>query len=141
VPHQEINASANEALECVLVRSDNEAVVVNLDIDPAEKPEQVLWIDRSIKAKVNSRSGWRWVRFLFLLIIALSTKKPFSSVLATLAQPPRKCFLNFEQAQEERHDRPDRHITTSFAFNLVHYLRCTGSDVVVHRNKDPRPRT
>jgi len=45
VPHQEINASANETLECVLVRSDNEAVVINLDIDPIEKPEQVLWVD------------------------------------------------------------------------------------------------
>ena len=45
VPHQEINASRDEALECVLVRSDNEAVVVNLDIEPVEKPEQVKWID------------------------------------------------------------------------------------------------
>lgn len=45
VPHQEINASADETLECVLVRSDSEAVVVNLDIDPVEKPEGVAWID------------------------------------------------------------------------------------------------
>jgi uncharacterized RmlC-like cupin family protein len=45
VPHQEINASTDEPLECVLVRSDNEAVVVNLDIAAAEQPEQVLWID------------------------------------------------------------------------------------------------
>jgi uncharacterized RmlC-like cupin family protein len=45
VPHQEINASADEVLECVLVRSDGEAVVVNLDIEPVEKPENVLWID------------------------------------------------------------------------------------------------
>ena len=45
VPHQEINASANEPLECVLVRSDNEAVVVNLEIEAVEKPETVLWID------------------------------------------------------------------------------------------------
>jgi uncharacterized RmlC-like cupin family protein len=45
VPHQEINASENELLECVLVRSDNEAVVINLDIEPVEKPEQVLWVD------------------------------------------------------------------------------------------------
>jgi uncharacterized RmlC-like cupin family protein len=45
VPHQEINASADETLECVLVRSDNEAVVVNLDIEPAEPPESVAWID------------------------------------------------------------------------------------------------
>ena len=45
VPHQEINASRDEVLECVLVRSDNEAVVVNLDIEPAEKPENVAWID------------------------------------------------------------------------------------------------
>jgi uncharacterized RmlC-like cupin family protein len=45
VPHQEINASATETLECVLCRSDGEAVAVNLDIVPVEKPEQVLWID------------------------------------------------------------------------------------------------
>ena len=45
VPHQEINASTDEVLECVLVRSDNEAVVVNLDIEPVEKPETVAWID------------------------------------------------------------------------------------------------
>jgi uncharacterized RmlC-like cupin family protein len=45
VPHQEINASASEPLECVLVRSDNEAVVVNLDIEAVEKPQEVLWID------------------------------------------------------------------------------------------------
>ena len=45
VPHQEINASTDETLECVLVRSDNEAVVVNLDIEPVEKPENVPWID------------------------------------------------------------------------------------------------
>jgi uncharacterized RmlC-like cupin family protein len=45
VPHQEINASRDEVLECVLVRSDNEAVVVNLDIEPAEHPESVAWID------------------------------------------------------------------------------------------------
>ena len=45
VPHQEINASSNEPLECVLVRSDNEAVVVNLDITAIEPPENVPWID------------------------------------------------------------------------------------------------
>lgn len=45
VPHQEINASTSETLECVLVRSDNEAVVVNLDIEPVEKPETVHWVD------------------------------------------------------------------------------------------------
>ncbi len=45
VPHQEINASTDEPLECVLVRSDNEAVVVNLDIEPAEQVEAVAWID------------------------------------------------------------------------------------------------
>jgi len=45
VPHQEINASTNERLECVLVRSDQDPVVVNLDIAPAEPPENVPWID------------------------------------------------------------------------------------------------
>jgi uncharacterized RmlC-like cupin family protein len=45
VPHQEINASTDETLECVLVRSDSEAVVVNLDIEAVEKPEAVYWVD------------------------------------------------------------------------------------------------
>ena len=45
VPHQEINASTDEPLECVVIRSDNEAVVVNLDIAAVEKPETVLWVD------------------------------------------------------------------------------------------------
>jgi len=45
VPHQEINANPSEPLECVLVRSGQEPVVVNLDIEPVEKPEEVRWID------------------------------------------------------------------------------------------------
>ncbi|MEX2628963.1 MAG: cupin domain-containing protein [Tistlia sp.] len=46
VPHQEINADPDNPLECVLVRSDNEAVVVNItDVDPVEKPEAVYWVD------------------------------------------------------------------------------------------------
>ncbi len=46
VPHQEINADPSQPLECVLVRSDNEAVVVNItDVEPVEKPETVHWID------------------------------------------------------------------------------------------------
>src|SRR6187397_1836232 len=44
VPHQEINASPTEALECVLCRSDGEAVAVILVIDPAENPEQFVWV-------------------------------------------------------------------------------------------------
>ena len=45
VPHQEINASPDETLECVLVRSDNEAVVVNLQIQGVEQPQTIAWID------------------------------------------------------------------------------------------------
>ena len=45
VPHQEINALTQAPLECVIVRSDQEAVVINLDIEPVEKPEAVAWID------------------------------------------------------------------------------------------------
>ena len=46
VPHQEINADPDQVLECVLVRSDNEAVVVNItDVDPIEPPETVYWVD------------------------------------------------------------------------------------------------
>ena len=40
VPHQEINAADDQSLECVLVRSDQEPVVVNLDIDPVENPSR-----------------------------------------------------------------------------------------------------
>ncbi len=53
VPHQEINASTDEPLECVLVRSDNEAVVVNLNIEPVEKPEAVEWIDPIHRGHTN----------------------------------------------------------------------------------------
>src|SRR5450432_3212374 len=45
VPHQEINRSSDAPLECVLVRSDNESVVVNLCIDAAERLEEVYWVD------------------------------------------------------------------------------------------------
>ena len=45
VPHQEINARDDETLECVLLRSGQDPVVVNLDIEPVEKPETVFWVD------------------------------------------------------------------------------------------------
>jgi uncharacterized RmlC-like cupin family protein len=54
VPHQEINAGAGEALECVLVRSDQDATVVNLDITPVEQPEAV-WQDGLHGALRHSR--------------------------------------------------------------------------------------
>ncbi len=44
VPHQEINAGSDTPLECVLLRSGQDAVVVNLDIEPVEEPESV-WED------------------------------------------------------------------------------------------------
>lgn len=44
VPHQEINALAVEELCCVLVRSDQEAVVVNLEIAAVEA-SAVEWVD------------------------------------------------------------------------------------------------
>ena len=46
VPHQEINAMADEPLSCVLVRSGQEPVVVNLELDDVEeRPEHVRWVD------------------------------------------------------------------------------------------------
>ena len=46
VPHQEINASPNAPLSCVVVRSDQEPVVVNLDLPDIEAdPEHVQWVD------------------------------------------------------------------------------------------------
>ena len=51
VPHQEINANPSEPLQCVLVRSDNEAVVVNIpDVETVEPPEAVYWVDPIHKA-------------------------------------------------------------------------------------------
>jgi uncharacterized RmlC-like cupin family protein len=45
VPHQEINANPTEPLMCVVVRSDQEPIVVNLDIPAEENPQEVFWID------------------------------------------------------------------------------------------------
>jgi uncharacterized RmlC-like cupin family protein len=45
VPHQEINAKTDEPLSCVLVRSGQDPVVVNLDIPVVEQPEEVHWVD------------------------------------------------------------------------------------------------
>ena len=45
VPHQEINAAPGEQLRCMLVRSDQEPVVVNLQIEPVEPPEELRWVD------------------------------------------------------------------------------------------------
>jgi uncharacterized RmlC-like cupin family protein len=38
VPHQEMNAKADEPVECVVVRSGQEPIVVNLDIVSPEPP-------------------------------------------------------------------------------------------------------
>jgi uncharacterized RmlC-like cupin family protein len=46
VPHQEINASDDTPLSCVLVRSGREPVVVNLDLPNVEpNPDAVSWVD------------------------------------------------------------------------------------------------
>ena len=46
VPHQEINANPDAELSCVVVRSGQEPVVVNLDLPVVEpNPEQIHWVD------------------------------------------------------------------------------------------------
>jgi uncharacterized RmlC-like cupin family protein len=45
VPHQEINASEDLQLHCVLTRSGQTGLVYNLEIEPVEMPELVRWID------------------------------------------------------------------------------------------------
>ena len=46
VPHQEINADPDGPLSCVLVRSGQEPVVVNLDLPDVElDPQPVRWVD------------------------------------------------------------------------------------------------
>jgi uncharacterized RmlC-like cupin family protein len=45
VPHQEINADPNNPVEAVVVRSGQNPVVVNLDIESPEMPSSTRWID------------------------------------------------------------------------------------------------
>ena len=46
VPHQEINAMEDATLSCVVVRSGQEPVVVNLDMPDIEaEPQPVRWVD------------------------------------------------------------------------------------------------
>ncbi len=46
VPHQEINAEPSQPLSCVLVRSGQDPVVVNLELADVEpNPQQVHWVD------------------------------------------------------------------------------------------------
>ena len=58
VPHQEINASDETPLSCVLVRSGQEPVVVNLDLPNVEpNPEQVHWVDNIHAAPGGGTGG------------------------------------------------------------------------------------
>jgi uncharacterized RmlC-like cupin family protein len=43
VPHQEMNASPETPVEAVVIRSGQEPIVVNLDIQGAESPVEVRW--------------------------------------------------------------------------------------------------
>jgi uncharacterized RmlC-like cupin family protein len=43
VPHQEINADPNSPVECVVVRSGQEPIVVNLDISSPESTSDATW--------------------------------------------------------------------------------------------------
>ncbi len=45
VPHQEINASEDLQLRCVLARSGQTGLVYNLDIEAVAVPELIRWID------------------------------------------------------------------------------------------------
>lgn len=43
LPHQELNASTEDELHCVLVRSGPEELVVNLELQVADEPEWISW--------------------------------------------------------------------------------------------------
>ena len=53
VPHQEINALLDEPLKCVLFRSGQDPVVVNLNIPEADNHNENLWID-NIHPKIKN---------------------------------------------------------------------------------------
>ena len=62
VPHQEINASDTEPLSCVLCRSGQEPVVVNLDLPNVEpNPEEVHWVDNIHPAPAGPGGPSRWI--------------------------------------------------------------------------------
>ena len=54
VPHQEINALDGEPLACVLVRTGQDPVVVNLEVDAVATPVPVPWVDPS-----HPQASWR----------------------------------------------------------------------------------
>jgi len=45
VPHQEINALDDDPLECVLARSGQDPIVINLDLEAVADPVRVPWVD------------------------------------------------------------------------------------------------
>ena len=45
VPHQEINALDDQPLECVVTRSGQDPIVINLDIEGGTQPVHVPWTD------------------------------------------------------------------------------------------------
>ena len=45
VPHQEMNANPDIPVEAVVVRSGQDPIVVNLEIESPEPPSEVRWID------------------------------------------------------------------------------------------------
>jgi uncharacterized RmlC-like cupin family protein len=45
LPHQEINADPSNPVEAVVVRSGQDPIVVNLDIQSPEPPSESRWID------------------------------------------------------------------------------------------------
>jgi len=55
VPHQEITVRAMRPSNACWSAADNEAVVVNLNIDAAERVEEVYWIDPIHQNPVNRR--------------------------------------------------------------------------------------
>ena len=55
VPHQEINASPDQILECVLVRSDGEAIAINLDISRWRSRRRCCGSTRSIAIRRQNR--------------------------------------------------------------------------------------
>jgi hypothetical protein len=57
VPHQQINASPDNTLECVLARSDNEAAVVNLNIEPRSRKPFLASIRSIAHDRRRARQG------------------------------------------------------------------------------------
>ena len=107
VPHQEINASPDDSLSCVVVRSGQEPVVVNLDMPAVEaNPEEIHWVDDIHKEPEPGGGGALSGAHLGLDLAAVDRgARPRRIPRVHLVQGPLRCRHVLGRFEELDHDR------------------------------------